>query len=242
MIKIGICDDSEEEIKWIQQVIHNKKCDIDDEIQIHTFMGAERLISFLQKNKDEMDLLLIDIDMEHMNGIEAASIVNKLEPNCQIAYLTNYLHFATDIHDTKFFYYILKTELEHRFLPMVHKFYNLKYLRSKIIEITRGKSEIILVPEKDIVYLERNKRKTNIILTDGKETICTSESFDKVEQKLSPIAFCRCHYSFIIHWSRVAKIERKCIILTDQPNLPIPISRSHKQRVKEAYLLWMKIQ
>lgn len=83
MIKIVIAEDN----NFLAQSLINKLGLFDEfKIKFHSLDGEE-LISSLKKNAN-IDIILMDIQMPNMNGIEATNIVSKLFPHIQVLMLT----------------------------------------------------------------------------------------------------------------------------------------------------------
>ena len=83
MIKIAIVDDN----LFLQKAIQDKLVFFEDiEIKFKAVNGQE-LISKLEKNHN-IDLILMDIEMPKMNGIEATEIVKNKFPQIKIIMLT----------------------------------------------------------------------------------------------------------------------------------------------------------
>ena len=83
MIKIAIADDNSFLIKTIQE----KLSFFDDFVIKFTAVNGEDMIEKLEKNH-AVDLILMDIEMPKMNGIEATEIVKSRYPQIKIIMLT----------------------------------------------------------------------------------------------------------------------------------------------------------
>ena len=83
MIKVAIVDDN----TFLQKAIQDK-LDFFEDIEIKfKAINGEELISKLEKNHN-LDLILMDIEMPKMNGIEATEIVKNKFPRIKIIMLT----------------------------------------------------------------------------------------------------------------------------------------------------------
>ena len=83
MIKIAIVDDN----SFLQRAIQDKVEFFDDiDVKFKSFNGLE-LLAELEKNKN-IDLILMDIEMPKMNGIEATAMVKQKYPQIKIIMLT----------------------------------------------------------------------------------------------------------------------------------------------------------
>ncbi len=84
MIKIGLCDDEvyvhEVASKIIEKYQQKRKCSLE---VVHFFSARELLES------EEVQILLLDIDMPQMDGIEAAFQLREQGKECRIIILTS---------------------------------------------------------------------------------------------------------------------------------------------------------
>ncbi|HRA74258.1 MAG TPA: response regulator transcription factor, partial [Flavobacterium sp.] len=83
MIKIAIVDDNSFLIKTVQE----KLSFFEDFSLKFTAVNGEDLIEKLEKNHN-IDLILMDIEMPKMNGIEATEIIKNKYPQIKIIMLT----------------------------------------------------------------------------------------------------------------------------------------------------------
>lgn len=85
MIKIAIAEDNIFSLKAIEE----KLSAFDDIAIIHTAQNGAELLELLAKDSD-IDLLLMDIEMPVMNGIETTEKVKQLYPHIKIVMITIY--------------------------------------------------------------------------------------------------------------------------------------------------------
>ena len=69
----------------------------------------------------------------------------------------------------------------------------------------KGKDQVTFVDKKEIIFIERSENATSIVTKE--ECYKTSVSLSKIEEKLNPTQFMRCHKSYIINLSMISKIE-----------------------------------
>jgi DNA-binding NarL/FixJ family response regulator len=83
MIRIAIVDDN----TFLQKAVAEKLSFFDDLSQRFTALNGLELLEKLEKNR-QIDLILMDIEMPQMNGIEATAIVKQKYPQIKIIMLT----------------------------------------------------------------------------------------------------------------------------------------------------------
>lgn len=232
MIRIGICDDESMIFTEIRRELELYKEKYGTGFEFFTFNSGEALIQFFQNEK--LDLLFMDIDMPEKNGIELAAMVTQTDPECQIAYCTNYLEFATDVYETRHCYYILKSQFTKRLPYVMKKVQEAKDVNSERIFIERRDGREMIL-KKSILYMERSGKKTYIYLEDHtiKET---TVKLDVLMERLNSKEFVRCHNSFIVSFGKVKKYSRQKMEMDD--GQIITISRTYIESVKKAFAEW----
>lgn len=77
--------------------------------EVITFTSAFEGIEYFKKN--DCDIVLLDIRMSELNGIEVAKRLRKIKPNCKIVLLSTFIEIdiLKDVISEKFNGYLLKT-------------------------------------------------------------------------------------------------------------------------------------
>ena len=52
--------------------------------------NGKKLLDFIRTTKEFPDIILMDLNMPEMNGVEATKIIHKTHPNIKIVVLTSY--------------------------------------------------------------------------------------------------------------------------------------------------------
>ena len=182
---------------------------------------------------EKIDLLFSDINLgeNEKNGIEVVKAFQRLQPLCQVVYLTGYLTFATEVYDTPHLYFVLKSELELR-LPDVLKKAVVQQGRKpqRVLHFKKRGVEVQIAPE-DIIYCEHHGRKTDIVTIH--ETIAVYQKVSDLMQLLDPNAFVRCHSSYIVHLRFAAKFQRTGFVMPG--GQVIPVSRSNYAEARRKF-------
>ena len=233
-MRIAICDDDpvfiELEKREIKKFFEERK----EVCQISAFETAAALMEYLMTHP--VDLIFMDVVLNGESGIDAASRIEKLYPDCHLAYCTNYLEYATEVYETKHCYYILKENFAKKLpnvIRVVLKDCGQEREKQKICVRSNAAKQFIYV--ENIMYAERNGKKTCLYLKDG-NILEVSEKISELEHQLKAPDFVRCHNSFLISLSNIKEYRRQKVQMEDGTD--IPISRPYINVVKEAFAEW----
>ena len=150
-------------------------------------------------------------------------------PFCQIIFLSSYLSYATEVYETEHIYFILKSQLHQRIGPALHQ--ALTALGDRSVQITAqkdGSTHVIAL--QDVLYLERNLRKTKVITQQG--VFLTQESPETLISGSGH--FVRCHQSYWVNLKHVQAIGSNHFTMDSGSG--IPISRTYLQEAKQRFL------
>jgi two-component system, LytTR family, response regulator len=201
---------------------------------IKTFDNALESIDFLKNNK--IDLLLLDIQMEELTGIQLLNILN---PKPNVIFTTAYDSFAIKGFDLDAIDYLLKPISFERFLKAVNKVYE-KLLFESMIE-NKNKEVRNHTTEEDYLFLKTEFRLekvsfAEILYIEGMgdylrivtptRRLMTLQSFKKMEELLPSNRFLRIHKSYIVALEKIENIEKGRIKIGDKH---IPIGDTYKK-------------
>ena len=233
MRTIAICDDNKVELEQAAQTIRRYADEAGLEVRLDLLSDVEECV----RTSPHYDAVFIDIEFEEgPSGIDAAARINTDAPNCQIVYLTNYLHYSLDVYRTDHAWFVLKSQLEQR-LPEV--FQKLRFVdsirRASIVVKPVGKGGIVTVSCDDIRYVERQNRVTRIFMRDKTE-FDVREKVSELLDKMPSSWFGRCHNSYAVHFGYVRTLRASEVILDD--GMCLPVSRSRSKQFRSKYLMW----
>ncbi len=228
MIHIAICDDDSAQLKKTEKLIMQAIAQYSPEID--RFSDGTELLKAMQNSDYVPDLAVLDIYMPKCSGIEVAKRLNELAPECRIIFLTSYLGYATDVYETKHSYFILKAELTDRIEAALAK--ALAETTENLRLSFREGRTVKIVPASEVLYLERNLKKTTIALSSGVEHTTPAKA-EELLKGVNKGMFVHCHQSYWVNLEKVTSMTADSFILSN--GMEIPISRSQKKEVKKAF-------
>ena len=93
--KIAICDDEVEQRKYLLEIVTawaRKNCHL---VEVKQYRKAEDFLFDYEEEKD-FDILLLDIEMSEVTGIELAKMVRKDNLAVQIIFVTGFYEYFSD--------------------------------------------------------------------------------------------------------------------------------------------------
>lgn len=153
------------------------------------------------------DLIIADIHMPKLNGIDAISSCLKISPELQFVFITAYDQYAVSAFDLHAVDYVIKPIKKERLYIALERAKNVllanqKVEKKQILPITVDRTSHFIHFSR-IILIEKDSRKTIIHTVDQKYE--TNESLDTIFQKLNHDFF-RTHRSFIVNLNYVSHL------------------------------------
>lgn len=229
MFRIAICDDESLYRDQLGKVLRSYAADHQQEFEILSYESADQLL--LNYPKD-LDVLLLDIAMGGVDGMEAARNIRKFDSTVCIIFVTTMYQYAIDGYAVKAFGFIRKpisaAELSHELTCALTMISNTR-AREQFLTIKSG-GVFHRLPISRISYCEVKNHQVDI--RKDNETYQCRDSMNELVNRLSPLGFYRCHSSFLVNGEHIASIEQTQLTLKDGSIIPIS-QRRRKEFMQE---------
>ncbi len=230
-MKVAVCDDEPVYRLYLREILARESLVRNLEIEVTEYAGGEALLEAYTRDPLSMDIVLLDILMPGMDGMETAKALRKRGAGCVIVFLTSLEDFARQGYEVRAFRYILKEEADRALGPVLleaaEEFGPEEYFSFTCDYCTHK------VGIKDILYFESRKRL--VILQTVKASFSFYQKLDILEEQLSDKGFLRCHRSFLVREKCVRSWKENALWLEDGTELPI--SRTYEKQVNRRLML-----
>ncbi len=233
IIKLAICDDEITETKYLSKLIDKWARTNKEAVKIHTFDSAESF--FFQYAEDKsFDILLLDIQMKNMSGLELARQIRQDNDSVQIVFITGYPDFMAEGYEVSALHYLMKPVNEQKLFEVLDKACKRLSRVEKVI-LLKADGENVRIPVGSIVYAESFAHTVEI--TTNSDKITASLSISELEKALDE-GFIRCHRSYIVGLKYINRITKNDVILDN--NIKIPLSRRLYGKVNQSFISFIR--
>lgn len=198
-MRIAICDDNIEFLNQIKEIVARILCDeIQAETDIACFQNGQVLLEKMQKGEDDVDLLLLDIDMPEISGLEVAKMVREMGKESLLMFISSYENYVFDTFEYNPFRFIRKGKLQQE-LPIALRAAKETYQKNKkryvVVRCDEGE---VRIEETEIMYFDMVRRQIRICLADGR-VFHTWRTMKELQQELSPDRFSKIHSGCVVN-------------------------------------------
>lgn len=221
MIRLALVDDEEENHKKLCKYIKKHGEKSGNKYNTAKFMDPSEI---LNNYRPIYDIIFMDVQMESMNGVEAANEIRKIDKDAIIIFVTNMADFAIQGYKVDALSYILK--------PVVYIDFELQLERAvKQVEsmktaflIVLVNGEMIRIDISKIIYIESMKQKLLIHMEERKLEVYST--LKKVEKDLENYYFAKCNSGYLVNLNYVERVEKNTLFILGKE---LVISRSKKK-------------
>lgn len=230
MIRIAVCDDDTDSILKNHIILKNCLSHLKAVAEIQTYSSGQMLLRDILDDHIFFDLILLDIEMPDISGMEIVQAIKPQLPNVKVIFITSHVKYAIDSFELSIFRYVPKNDLEKRLTYAVTD-------ALKLIMLEDDKNYTVLTANRmekvrfcDIFYILREGK--NAALHTSQGIIMVRKSLLTVYEELGAEEFIFIERGCIINLIHITQIKNSNLYLKD--GTVLPISRSHLRNVKMA--------
>lgn len=207
---------------------------------IGLYSDGKKIYDILGNNK--VDVVIIDIEMPGVNGLEIGEFINEKYPDIKIIFMTGHSKYALEGYKYYPFDFLVKPinplRVNKTLKKIIEQNANDKeqnYQRTRIgIKVKKG---LVLVDIDEISFIEKVGKKVQLYLKN-KKSVEVSENLKLLEEKLNPYGFFRPFKSYLIPLNNIQSVflddftDSYNIVLKDSDS-EIKVSRKKIKKLKE---------
>lgn len=229
-MKIAICDDEEIFLcrlhKHLLSILEDEKCVID------RYTSGNSLLDTFFANK--YDIIILDIEMDGLNGIETAKEIRNVDRSVTIAFLTSYETFAIEGYDVKAERYILKQQPDYMYREQIKGLFNDYNQKHRKFSFSNNNSAFS-ARLSDITYFEVFKRQ--IVVHTLEQVFTFYGKISELENEYKCDGFIKVGKSFLINAAYIKFIDKNKVIMKNGKTFLL--GRTIKNQVVEEYLNYL---
>ena len=224
-MNIGICDDEKICIERTLECLEKAKGELGVEFNYRTFSSGEELLKY----NEPVDLLLLDVEMDGISGIEAMKQLEEKDNVRYIIFASSHSEYVFESFGFKTMGFLCKPIDYAKFLKEISKIVE-KVRNVEPIEINIDGKEILLSPE-DIMYVSGEKNYVRVVTR--KEEYFTYGNMKAWEEKLAKSHVIRIHKSYLVNLKYVTNITDIASFVDSDDE--IPVGRKYKEEARSKY-------
>lgn len=226
--RIAICDDEQNQIEYITSIVASWSAHEGHGCEIRTFASAEAFLFEYEEDK-AYDILLLDVEMKNINGIELAKRIRKDNNRAEIIFITSHFEFVGEGYEVDALHYLIKPISADKLTQVLTKAAEKLSVEPPSVVIS-CEGETVKLYEADILYVESFLHYIVIHTKDNEYKI--KENISVFENKVSDV-FYRIHRSYLVSLKYITRISRTSVNIG---NTELPLSRGKYDNINRAFI------
>ena len=231
MLKTAIVEDDESYREELSSYVKRYAAESGQDIQIFIYGDGSAI---LKEYEPKYDIILLDIEMPKINGMETARRIRAVDPGVVLVFITNMASYAIHGYEVGALDFITK--------PVTWFTFQLRFRRAVERAAMRKDEEILLagrdgvekIQVRDIYYVEVQNRMLYYHTKRG--TIELRGTMKSAEETLLPHHFAKCNHWYIVNLAHVKRITKDTVIVGD---MELEMSRRARAGFLDALTAYM---
>ena len=233
-MNIALIDDEAAILENVRKCVENEIVP-QDEVNLSAYTRAEDFLQEMEQGY-EFDILVSDIDMPDMGGLELGRRIHEKGGGPYLVFLTAYLEYAAESYIIEAYQYILKEDMEKRLPPILRQLIDRVKKEKKQFRMVGTPTSKVIVYYRDMLYMEKEKGSKYICYITEHGIYKERISLNQLSQELASDEFILVERGYIINVSHIASMKDGMVHIDNGAR--IFVNRISFKKIKEQISLY----
>lgn len=235
MFSVGICEDDTVQQKYLEQSIIRWADSRHKKIVVQKYESSEQFL-FENEGLLPFDLLILDIQMGRMNGMELAKKIREKNKSVQIVFLTGLKEYALEGYEVGAVRYLIKPLKQDALDMLLDGIWQESQKVRQESYVFTCNGETCRIAYDEIVYVEANGHYLNMVTAQN--AYQWKASFTSVSQDFEKMGFFLLRRGLYVNLEYVRRISgTDCILESGEV---LPVSKSRYRKLNEAFIAYYR--
>ena len=235
MFRIAVCEDEKAQREYMEKLISEWQQCSEKKTTVDSFVSAEQFL-FETEGKLAYDLLILDIQMGQMNGVDLARKVREQDARVSIVFLTGIKDYALEGYEVGAVRYLLKPIKEAEFFSLLDKLYEETKQRKEDYFLFQTGGVTNRVAFSEILYAEAEGH--YVCLKTSEKEWKWKTNFSSLSAELEKNGFFLLRRGLYVNLAQVSRIGKtECMLENGEV---LPVSKARYQALNEAFIAYYK--
>lgn len=221
MIRVGIVEDDESYRRELCGFLDRYTAEYGEVFQVRTFSdGAQLVFDY----RPDYDILLMDIEMPKLSGMDAARQVRALDPAVTILFVTNMAQYAIEGYSVQAKAYLLKPLNYYGFALEMQGAIAALQRRGSDFVLLNTDDGVVKVPESQIAFIETDGH--DLVFHSLNTLYRTRMTMKEADHRFSGRSFARCSVSYLVNLAYVTSVTADTVTVGGSA---LPLSRNKRR-------------
>lgn len=231
--KVALCDDEDAVCRQLSDYLEQFSAQRGEALEVAVFHSAEALLA----SPEEYSVLLLDIQMDGMSGMNAARELRRRGSGAVIFFITSMAQYAIEGYEVHAFSFLVKPLRYPVFAQRMEDALCSLRRRAGQQLCFRTAEGLVQVNTNEVCYIESFRHQirfscTRFTFTEGERSLSV------LARELEPCGFFRVHKSYLVNMGNIRLIGESEISMANGE--AVPLSRHRRREFLSAYAAYRK--
>ncbi len=214
--RVAIVDDSSADAEYVRRFLNIWEKKRQTGVQSEQFASAESFLFRYAEDK-AWDILLLDIEMGAMDGVELARRLRRENDTMQIVFITGYSDYISEGYEVAALHYLMKPVKQEKLFSVLDRAAEKLRKNEKVLNLEIG-GEMVRIPVYQIRYADVMG---NYVTIHAAADHTVKMTLGELEKQLDD-RFYRVGRSCIVNLTIISRVTRAEVKLSDGTAIPLP--------------------
>ena len=230
-MKVAFVDDDENFIRIQKAHLVRAEQEVGVNCEVFTFSDG---LDLLEHYGGGFDILFLDVEMPHLDGLETARRVRKMDQEVCIIFMTNMARYAIHGYEVNALDFVVKPVSYYVFADKLRRAMRFVRLNTRRSFVLQTDEMIVRVTTPQILYIEKDKNYLVYHTQDGDYRV--RGTMAALEDELRGEGFSVCFNGCMVNLRYVTGITKDSVLLGE---ISLPVSRHRRKEFKEDFLKYL---
>lgn len=206
MIRVAIVEDEAEIREQLMGYVQRYTRQYGTAFEVKTFADG---LEILEDYRPAYDLILLDIEMKHLDGMETARRIRELDPDVRLVFITNMAQYAIKGYAVGALDYVLKPVPYFAFSQQLQKVEEQLRRRTRHYLAVPVEGGLRRLDTSRIYYIESEGHRVHFYTEEG--DFAAPGALKALEEKLADRPFARCNSGYLVNLAQVQAVQQNTV-------------------------------
>lgn len=232
MIRIGLVDDDLNHLQLLHGFIKQYEVEEGTSFHVEEYQNG---LNFVEDYDGALDVVFLDIEMPHMDGMTAARKIREVDQALAIVFVTNMAQYAIHGYEVSAIDFIVKPVSYYVFADKLRKAIRFSQLNAEKEFVIQTEDSVIKLSCSRLLYIEKDKNYLIYHTREG-ETYRVRGTMTALEEELQREGFSKCISGCLVNLKYVTKFVKDTVWVE---STPLPVSRQRRKEFKEDFMKYL---
>ena len=209
MIRLAICDDDAQAVDAHRALAERALARGGYAVTVEVYTKSESLLADICEDGRVYDLILLDIEMKHLDGMETARRIRELDPEVMLVFITNMAQYAIKGYAVGALDYVLKPVPYFAFSQQLQKVEEQLRRRTRHYLAVPVEGGLRRLDTSRIYYIESEGHRVHFYTEEG--DFAAPGALKALEEKLADRPFARCNSGYLVNLAQVQAVQQNTV-------------------------------